>query len=744
MARVRVAGNRGSKQSALGSSISVLHSSGLAIIYLLALHIAFFWRAMLGLGFLAHSDILYFFEPAKSLMHEALRAGRLPLWSPYIFCGYPIAAEGQIAAFYPLGLLISWLLPSPVAINWLIISHLMLASIGMYLLSRDIGLMSFGAFLSAVIFSFSGYLLAHSHHVSLICAASWLPWVLLFVDRAWRGPLLSNVACAALAWGASALCGHPQTLFHISLLVVFWVIWRAVAADQPVITHKRAGRYTRAIGILVLVFALGCGLASVQLLMTSDLSKLAQHGDRGTLDYVTSFSLLPHHLIGLVAPNWQGTPADNSYRGERYYWEYVLYIGLVPLILALIGATRRRAWIWGGVAAASLVLALAQGNPLYHLLRLIPGFADFRVPARYVFLFTLAASILAGYGWESLASLRLLAQPRRAIIAGGVVAVLTVADLFAFDKALAPLAGPEVFKATPQIIEVLRQDKTWGRSFITPPIPIYADWSPPGGWAGNPDGWLKARASLPADVPQSFDLPIVGGYVGFVDQRQGRFFDEAMRRASQRADYSLYSLVGTHHFIMPPSLPWPGLPAADVPPFRIYLNKQAFPRAFAVSEVIGAGSDVVAATATLADSGRLSRAAIVSGNLPSHSNLMTEDRTRARQPDIIAIEELRPEHIIIRARSNTDALVVLNERWDPGWRARVDGMPVLLYETDAVLMGAPISTGEHTVEFQYQPRGLMIGRTLSTICLALCLLAFVLPLTRRHQHSRAVLAGSSR
>ncbi|MCJ7752672.1 MAG: hypothetical protein MUQ65_16565, partial [Armatimonadetes bacterium] len=88
-------------------------SDFLAVGALILLHCAFFWRAILLRGFLVHSDICYFFEPAKAFMHESLRAGRLPLWSPYIFCGYPIAAEGQIAAFYPPSLLISWLLPSP-------------------------------------------------------------------------------------------------------------------------------------------------------------------------------------------------------------------------------------------------------------------------------------------------------------------------------------------------------------------------------------------------------------------------------------------------------------------------------------------------------------------------------------------------------------------------------------------------------------------------------------------------------
>src|SRR4030042_4972112 len=122
--------DRGRAERSLAHDSAVGESSGhsgpgdfLAVGALIFLHCAFFWRAILLRGFLVHADICYFFEPAKAFMHQSLRAGRLPLWSPYIFCGYPIAAEGQIAAFYPPSLLISWLLPSPGAINWLVVFH---------------------------------------------------------------------------------------------------------------------------------------------------------------------------------------------------------------------------------------------------------------------------------------------------------------------------------------------------------------------------------------------------------------------------------------------------------------------------------------------------------------------------------------------------------------------------------------------------------------------------------------------
>ena len=698
-----------------------LRSDVAAIGGLVALHLAFFWRAALLRGFLIHSDICYFFEPAKSLLHDSLRAGRLPLWSPYIFCGYPAAAEGQIAAFYPLSLLISWLLPSPGAINWLVISHLLIAAVGMYLLARLLGLSPFSAWLSAFTFSFSGYLFAHIHHISLLCSACWLPLIIYFVERAWRGALLPNALLAAGAWAASALSGHPQTLFHIGLVTLFWVLWRWLGAGR---TDRRSG-LRRAGLVLGAVFALGFGLSAVQLLLTFGLAAAAPHGERGSLAYVTSFSLLPKHLFGLVAPNWQGTPAYNSYHGENYYWEYVLYLGLVPLALALVGVTRRRAWALAGLCAAALILALAEGNPVYQVLRFVPGFADFRVPARFIFLYTFGASLLAGFGWEALAGWRPLAPGGRLLALGSLVCVFSVCDLVWFDRTLAPLTDPQILGAPNPVVEALRADHGWWRALIVPPSTIDAKWVPPGGWAANPDGWIEARLLLPADVPQSYRLRTIGGYAGFTDPQQALFFGSAYT-AAQSGDLRLLSLVGTRYLALPPQASLPSVPATQVGPFVLYRNADAFPRAFLVSQTVSSrdAADAHRRTVELGRAGRLSRAAVVQGRITPFTS----------QPDLaakITVEEPRPERIVVHTRSARDSLLVLNERYDRGWRVRADGRPAELATVDTVLMGTALPRGEHSVEFLYRPRTFIIGRTISLAFLVLWVGLLAAPRVRR-------------
>jgi hypothetical protein len=91
--------------------------------------------------------------------------------------------------------------------------------------------------------------------------------------------------------------------------------------------------------------------------------------------------------------------------GEAF-GEWVAYIGVSGLILALLGS-----WgaIWKlelrryiGLAGSGLLLSL--GWPYALLYYVIPGFALFRVPARWLLLYAFGVAILAGFGLEMLSA----------------------------------------------------------------------------------------------------------------------------------------------------------------------------------------------------------------------------------------------------------------------------------------------------------------------------------------------------
>ena len=73
----------------------------LAVGLFLLITLAFFSRFLTGDLVIAFKDLSRYFYPLRQLMVEQVRAGHLPLWNPYLFCGFPLMATLQVCFFYP-------------------------------------------------------------------------------------------------------------------------------------------------------------------------------------------------------------------------------------------------------------------------------------------------------------------------------------------------------------------------------------------------------------------------------------------------------------------------------------------------------------------------------------------------------------------------------------------------------------------------------------------------------------------
>ena len=77
--------------------------------------------------------------------------------------------------------------------------------------------------------------------------------------------------------------------------------------------------------------------------------------------------------------------------------------------------------------------------------------------------------------------------------------------------------------------------------------------------------------------------------------------------------------------------------------------------------------------------------------------------------------------------------LVTGENYYPGWKAYVDGEETEIYKTDYLLMGVNVPSGEHTIEFRFQPRSVLVGMigSVSGIFIWIILMIVVLWLHRR-------------
>lgn len=104
------------------------------------------------------------------------------LWTPLLLTGFPVAADPQLAIFYPLHALCA-LFPSALGFNLYVLAAFFLASFFASLYCRRLTGSILGGLVGGTLYGFGGYQISELRHVQVLHSALWLPLLLLLVDH---------------------------------------------------------------------------------------------------------------------------------------------------------------------------------------------------------------------------------------------------------------------------------------------------------------------------------------------------------------------------------------------------------------------------------------------------------------------------------------------------------------------------------------------------------------------------------
>lgn len=222
----------------------------------------FFSALLLGRARLPDSDLSGQFHTFGLFQAQEMWAGRLPVWSPGSYGGFPFAADTQAAVFY----LPRWLtifLSGPggfsfYALQWEGLLHIWLAGVFMYALAADTTRSRWAGLLAAAAFGLGGYLISYPLlQLALLETITWLPLVLWLlrkgITRDEERPL-PYLLSAGSVLGLAFLAGHPQTFLHISYMAAAYFLFLAVRA-------RWSGRWIVGMGAVVGGTAVGLSAA---------------------------------------------------------------------------------------------------------------------------------------------------------------------------------------------------------------------------------------------------------------------------------------------------------------------------------------------------------------------------------------------------------------------------------------------------------------------------------------------------
>lgn len=415
-------------------------------------------EALVGGAIAYERDTQLFYAPLARWAAEQLRAGRLPLWLPNIFTGYPIFADGETGLAYPIQIIALRLLPFEIAVAWLRALHTLIAAVGMFWLLRTLRLDVISATGGGLVFALGSFLSVQQQHENVVRSAVWLPLLVALLERALQAATTRRrvgwVALGALAFGTSALGVHVQPVLMEALALVAWCLFRVGLGPLPRL--PRAAGWRRWVPPWLLALA-GIGLGGL-LLAAVQWGPLAEWAlvsfRRGGVEYefASAFALAPQNLVPTLLFPFFFRAADGATWWSLWQpWETELYVGVPTLALALVGlvwSRRREAVFFVLLLLFSVWVAMAHYAPgpnLHQVLWSLPGFSFLRAPGRFAYLAVFSFAGLAALGLQAIQDRRAWLNRVGVALVGALPAVALLAALLALLPAwrTSLLADPE-------------------------------------------------------------------------------------------------------------------------------------------------------------------------------------------------------------------------------------------------------------------------------------------------------------
>lgn len=650
------------------------------------------------------------FYPSFAYQSDSIAEGRFPLWDPYTSCGSPFHAEPQHSTLNPLAIVLGLSISDSghaFVAYWTFTWWL--GGIGMLWLSWHFGSGPNGGLFAALAYALSGFFIGHAEHTSYVIIAAWLPWIFGFADRAVSTGGRGYALLAGSAMGVASLGGYPGLVAFTGLAIAVWFVVRLLLAGHATAPKRHhSTRHLVEMAITLVIIAVTM-VAIWSPVLHAFFTEGAGYTERVSplppeaANYGEPFSLpawisIFFPLVTIVGREWMG--ADISMTNG--------YVGILAFPLAffwfLKGSGEKRPWAML-VFFLFMFLVSIGGNAgvrtaLYYL---FPPMRFVRFSAPFRIFWILPVCLAAGLGYSSI-----LSQPHHrryasTLFAGWMAAVviaiffltvifplhdrdgsyLVVLRSFLPAAVVLPVATGCLWLCTPAKKEHLsrlflsaflvlsiidmsghflnNQDTVWTRSNALRRVESAHRRSTH--ISGEPGPRLPHLPFELFNVQQVIKSPVVQGYTTMVS----RGFDEVLCKSR------------FVEILMSPLRFWIS-PGVEVLP-----SKES-------------------ALSVLASTGFGDPVPVFIEN--SRTSLLHSDRIIPGSLGKAEVLFYAPERVDMNVDvpGREGGFLASTERYAPGWKAWIDGIPQEVVKTNLYFRGIFVPPGRHFVRWTYEPR----------------------------------------
>ncbi len=728
---------------------------------LLALLIfATFPQVILGLETFVARDFGFFAYPLAHFQRDCFWRGELPFWNPYNQCGVPFLAQWNTMPLYPPSL-IYLTLPLEWSLSFFCLLHLWFAGLGMFFLARKWTGNNFAAAFAGTVFSFNGFTLNLLMWPSHMATFSWMPWVVLAAELAWRDGG-RKIFLAAIVGALQMLAGGPETIFLTWLIVSALWLQSFIKKD-----FSRGAMLWRFPLIVILVI----GLSAAQLLPFLDL---VAHAQRATGYTDLRWSMPGRGWANFLVPMAFGTThTEGIFFQHGQYWTSSYYLGVGTLWLALLAVLvlrDRRVWLLGSIAIIGFIFALGENTPVYPALRkVLPQLSFITYPVKFISVAVFAAPLLAAFAlanfqrvqkwllsfgallltlviailfWTRLAPMpgddsqatlwNGVSRELFLILTGAIFFVMAREaktkllqfaplflilvvwlDVFTHEPTQNPTVSPGVYELNLARMKLAMQPQPelgGSRAMLSPAA---ANGFVSFAVSDPKNNFLAKRAGYCANVNLFDGVPKVDGFFSLTPRESDEVLSLFYRTTD--ADFPrLEDFMGVSQITAPGEM------------FKWQARSNFFPLVTAGQKPVFLDDEKTLPLLTQKD---FDGGIMVFLPPEGKSFVTVSNQTTAK----ILNSKFGTQKVDIEVEAVAPALVVVAQTYYHNWRAEIDGQPTTLLRANVAFQAVQIPAGQHHLHLFYEDRAFQIGATISIAAWLGCLLGLFRP--RRKNNS---------
>jgi hypothetical protein len=359
------------------------------------------------------SDTIQWRAQAQSLIEYNKTHKDQALWDPNMFSGMP----GYLVSLpnkYPFVENMTRVFDH--IMNWRIFL-LFIGALGIYVLMLFLGFEPFIAFLTALAFAFTSHWagLIEIGHNTKFRAIMYIPWLFYAVVYSRKKHNLLGLGLLSMFMIAQLRENHPQITYYTLLFIgLYWVFSffmperkdpaNPQSEKEKITGKKHLTAFLIFTGIIILTLIIAALAVSNPLLSTYEYGKYTIRGGSTGLEksYAQGWSFHPLEIISMAIPNFFGG-VGQTYWGWMDFTQIYNYMGIVVLLFAFIAVFKSKNRMVTFLAIATIIFTIMSFGKFFNLvsdllLKYLPGFNKFRVPATILVLVQIITAILAGFG----------------------------------------------------------------------------------------------------------------------------------------------------------------------------------------------------------------------------------------------------------------------------------------------------------------------------------------------------------